>query len=84
MWNVKGNDTNELRRQKKTHRLPKAAYGCQGVGMITDFGKVMHTAIFKMDSQQRLTVYHMNPAQCHVPAWMGGALGENGHMYVCG
>ena len=30
MWNLKGNDTNELLKQKQTHRLLKGAYGCQG------------------------------------------------------
>ena len=30
MWNLKRNDTNELTRQKETHRLRKQTYGCQG------------------------------------------------------
>ena len=25
-----------------------------------------------------------NSAQCHVVAWMGGGLGENGYVYVHG
>ena len=32
MWNLKRNDTNELTKQKETHRLGEEAYGCQGMG----------------------------------------------------
>ena len=32
MWNRKINDTNELTKQKETHRLSKLTYGCQGEG----------------------------------------------------
>ena len=28
MWNVKKNDTNELTKQKETHRLRKGTHGC--------------------------------------------------------
>ena len=42
----------------------------------------VYTVIFKMDSQQGLTVQHS--AQCYVPAWMGGGLGENGYTYMYG
>ena len=41
-----------------------------------------HTALFKMDNQQRPTVG--NSAQCYVPAWMEQGLGENGYMYMSG
>ena len=29
MWNVKRNDTNELTKQKETHRLREGTYSCQ-------------------------------------------------------
>ena len=32
MWNLKRNDTNELIKQKETHRLRKQTYGCRGWG----------------------------------------------------
>ena len=32
MWNRKINVTNELTKQKETHRLGEEAYGCQGMG----------------------------------------------------
>ena len=32
MWNLKGNDTNELTKQKETHRLRERTYGCLGEG----------------------------------------------------
>ena len=30
MWNLKGNDTNELTKQKQTNRLREWSCGCQG------------------------------------------------------
>ena len=30
MWNIKRNDTNELTKQKETHRLREETCGCQG------------------------------------------------------
>ena len=32
MWNLKRNNTNELMKQKETHRLRKQTYGCRGWG----------------------------------------------------
>ena len=50
---------NLLIKQKQTHRLRELAYGCWGEGreeeIVREFGHV-HTAIFKMDSQQGSTV----------------------------
>ena len=31
IWNLKRNDTNELKKQKQTHRFHARMYGCQGV-----------------------------------------------------
>ena len=32
LWNLKRNDTNELTKQKETHRLREWTYGCRGAG----------------------------------------------------
>ena len=32
MWNLKRTDTNELTKQKETHRLREQSYGCWGKG----------------------------------------------------
>ena len=49
----KRNDTNELTKQKETHRLRERAYGCQGEGIVREFGMGhVHTTIFSMDHQQ--------------------------------
>ena len=46
MWNLKGNDANELTKQKETHRLRKRTYGYQREGTVREFGKVIYTAVF--------------------------------------
>ena len=50
---------NLLIKQKQTFRLRELTYGCWGEGReeetVREFGRV-HTAIFKMDSQQGPTV----------------------------
>ena len=38
MWNLKRNDTNELIKQKETHRVREWTYGCKGVRIVRDFG----------------------------------------------
>ena len=43
----------------------------------------VHTAMFKMDNQQRPIVCTWSSAQCYVAAWMGGEFGgEWIHVYV--
>ena len=42
MWNLKRNDTNELTKQKETHRLRKRTYGCWGEGIVRKFGMDMY------------------------------------------
>ena len=39
------NDTNELTNKKETHRLRRGTYGCQGEGIVREFGKVMYTLL---------------------------------------
>ena len=46
MWNLKRNDTNELRKQKLTHRLREQTYGCQGEGIIRAFWMDMYTLLY--------------------------------------
>ena len=73
MWNVKGNDTNELMKQKEAHRLQKG-----------DFGKVMCIAIFEIDNQQTYCMaYETRFKVMRQPGWEG-ALGENGYMCMYG
>ena len=57
MWNLKRNDTNELTKQKQTHRL-MVAWG-KDRGEEISYGVWdghVHTAIFKIDNQQGTTV----------------------------
>ena len=81
MWNLKRNDTNELTKQKETHRLRKPTHGCWGEGTVKDFGKVMYTLLYlKWITNKDLPYSTWNSAQCYVAAWMGGGMGENGYM----
>ena len=32
MWDLKGNETNELTKQRESHRLKEGTYSCQGEG----------------------------------------------------
>ena len=83
--NLKRNDTNELTKQKETHRLRKQTHGCQGEGIVKDFGKVMCILPYlKWMTNKELLYSTENSAQCYVPTWMGGGLGENGYMCVYG
>ena len=85
MWTLKRNDTNELTKQKETHRLWKQTYGCQGEGIVKHFGKVMYTLRYlKWITNKDLLYSTWKFAQCYVPAWMGGGLGKNGYMYMHG
>ena len=44
--NLKRNDTDELTKQKETHRLRKQANGCWEERIVKDFGKVMYTLLY--------------------------------------
>ena len=48
-WNLKRNDTNELTKQKETHRLGEQTYGCwgegRGEGILREFGVDMYTLL---------------------------------------
>ena len=85
MWNLKRYDTNELTKQKETHRLRKQTYGCWGEGIVRDFGKVMYTLLYlKWIANKDLLYSTWNSARCYVPGWMRvGFGGEWIHVYVC-
>ena len=85
MWNLNRNDTTELTKQKETHRLRERAYGCQGKGIVRDFGKAMYKLVFKMDNEQELLYSTRNTAQCCVcQPGREEVSGENGYMYTYG
>ena len=74
---------NLLTKQKETHRLRKQTHGCHGEGK--DLGKVMYTLLYlKQITNKNLLYSTWNSAQCYVPAWTEGDLGENGYMYTYG
>ena len=37
---------NLLTKQKETHRLRKQIYGCQGKGIVREFGTVMYMLLY--------------------------------------
>ena len=80
MWNLKINDTmNLLTKQKATHRLRERTHGHQGRGQGGVWDGRAHTAVSKMDNQQRPTVQHVELT------WQlgrEGSLEENGYLYM--
>ena len=77
MWNVKRNDTDELIKQKETHRLKRTNLWLPGRGMD------MYTLLYlKWIANKDLLSSTGNSAQCDVAAWMEGSLGEM-DSYVC-
>ena len=84
MWNQKRNDTNELTKQKETHRLRKRTHGCREEGIVKDFGKVMYKLLcLKWITNKNLLYSTWNCAQYYVPAWMGGGLGGEWLPCIC-
>ena len=84
MWNLKRNDTNELTKQKETHRLRKQTHGCQGEGIVKDFGKVKYTLLcLKRITNKNLFYSTRTSAQHYMPAWLGAGFGrEQIHGYI--
>ena len=89
MWNPERNDTNELTKQKKTHRLGKGTYSCcgedWGKGMVRESGMDMYPLLYsKWITNKNLLYSTWNSAQCHVAAWKQEAFrGKCVHVYVC-
>ena len=77
MWNVKRNDTDELIKQKETHRLKRTNLWLPGGGMD------MYTLLYlKWITNKDLLSSTGNSAQCDVAAWVGGESGEDGYTYM--
>ena len=63
-----------LTKQEETHR--ERTYGCQGDGMVRQFGLGMYTLLYlKWISNNDLLQHTGNSARCYVAAWMGGEFG---------
>ena len=49
-WNLKRNNTNELRKQKESHRIRERTYSCCGArvgeGIVGEFGMDMYTLLY--------------------------------------
>ena len=84
MWNLKRNDINELTYKIKRLTDRKRTHGCQGEGIIQDFGKGMYTLLYlKWITNKNLLYSTWNSAQCYAPAWIGGGFGgEWIHVYA--
>ena len=86
MWNIKGNDANELTKQKQTHRLRKQTYSCQGEGTVRESGMVMDTLLYLKWITNRDLLYNTGNSLLNVmwqPGWEG-SLGENRYTYMYG
>ena len=51
--------TNELTKQKETHRLRKRTYGCQGEVIVREFGMVMYTLLYLKWITNKDLLYNM-------------------------
>ena len=71
MWNLKRNDTSELRKQ---------TYGCQWEGIVRVLGKVMDTLV-KWITNKDLLYSTWTSAQCYVPAWIREGFGGRMDTY---
>ena len=59
--------------------------GRMGEGIVREFGMDMDTLLcLTWRTSEDLLDSTGNSAQCHVAAWVGGELGENGYMCMCG
>ena len=82
-WNLKRNDTNELTKQKETHRLGEQTYGCwgegRGEGILREFGVDMYTLLCLKWRTNKDLLYIAQGTLLNVmwqPGWERG-LGEN-------
>ena len=68
-------------KQKETHRLRKQTYGCQGEGVVKDFGKVMYTLLYLKWIPSKDLVYSTgNSLNVLCQSGCEWCLGENGYM----
>ena len=84
MWYLKRNDTDELTKQKGTHRLTKPTYGCWGEGIAREFGKVKYTLLYsKWITNKDLFVEHVELCSVlYASLDRKGFQGEWAHIYV--
>ena len=84
MWNLKINDANEL--TYKTERdtdLENELTAAVGEGIVTDFGKVIHTLLYlKWITKKACCIAHGTLLTVMCQAGWEGHLDENGYMYV--
>ena len=81
MWNLKRNDTNKLiyKTERDSQTQKTNSWLPQGEGIVKDVGRVKNTLLSLKWVTNKDPLYSTwNPAQCYVPAWMGGRLVENG------
>ena len=73
---------NLLTKQKEARRLRKQTYGCQGEGIVREFGKVMYILLYsKWITNKDLLYRHGTLLNVMCQPGLEGDLGENG--YVC-
>ena len=71
MWNLKRNDTNELTKQKQTHRFMAAGGKDRRKRYVAEFEMGMYTLLYlKWMTNKELLYSPWNSAQCYVAAWM--------------
>ena len=59
--------------------------GRMGEGIVREFGMDMDTLLcLTWRTNKDLLDSTGSSAQCHMAVWMGGELGEKGHMCMCG
>ena len=70
-------------QNRKRHRFRKQTYGCQGEGIVREFGKVMYPLLYlkRITNKDRLCSA-WDSDQCYVAAWMGGEFGGE-WIHVC-
>ena len=62
---------NLLTKQKETHSLRQQTHGCQGEGIIREFGKVMYLLLYsKWITNKDLLYSTWDCTQCYVQAWL--------------
>ena len=82
--NLKRNDTDELTKQKETHRLRKQANGCWEERIVKDFGKVMYTLLY-LKSITNQNLLHELCSKLHVSLDVKEGWGRiDRYMYMYG
>ena len=86
MWNQKRNDTNELPHRTEIDSLTLKTNLHRQRGRDSEglWEGHVHTAVFKMDNQQRPIVQHMELSSGLCASLWEGGLGEKGYMYMYG